>query len=1105
MMRTWIGVALLAAAWLLGTGHYVAAGPIACTVVIVIGALLLCGSTGRLSPRREAWLAVALIVPAAWYASWPLRAAPLLILAGLVLELLPIPLRWPKPAGRGFVAAGVVMLAQAPTMAAYAASTGRCHDLPWPLPDALAGVARLLGIDAAADGPNLVLHSIRQTHRLAATWDLLVDPATLCFFVGSLAALAMVIRSRLPAGRRWPAWIAALRTLTLVVVVWLPIRAGLLLSVYLHRVLRADYDAPLYVMNLFFSPWVHLLMLLGPVLLAWRLVRLPQAAEGETDAADGHPGSVNARAWQYPAAVGMLLVAVAVFATALHWDPVGTRQQGRVMVVERHSTWEPTTRPYDTTWFGEDSCYNYAAAYRYCGQYFRMSRLLETDRIDHQKLQQCDVLLIKVPTTKDGLPKERDPEHYRKNPARYTKDEVAAVLRFVERGGGLLLIGDHTNVFNSGTYLNDIARPMGFTFRHDLLYSTGHKPYQQSYRTPQVPHPAIQHLPPMDFAVSNSIDPGRSRGRAVIRGSALFSLPSEYHHSNYMPAPEHRPEMRYGAFVQLWSTRYGKGRVLAFTDSTIFSNFCTFQPGKAELLVGMLEWLNHRGPPDPRPWLTAPGILLLAAGLWMARRRRDAWPVLLAAGTCGWVIASMAVAAVHRRHMPVPKIEPPTTPMTRVAVDRTLSEVPLSNGANVQGDGNGYGTFEQWIARTGCYTVRQTGPPTDCDDALLVICPNRSVSPQYRGQLKRYVAEGGKLLLVDSPENTTSTANSLLDPFDLSIDHQELVAGELIVADDWPGGIRLQRACPVSGGEPMARLDSTPVGAMTSHGQGTVMALGFGSFFNDRGMGYFGEPAVWMAQPNAFMLYQNNTYTRYNVQFALLDALLGDRRPARFFSARVVLDRTLSQVPLTGEDPKAVQDNGFKAFEDWIYFFGYRPIRGTPQESFAGDALVVLYPSREVSREFRSNLTQYVAKGGTVLVVDAPENTGSTANTLLKTFGLSIDRLLQQDQRQRRLVVEREKGPPWPNVAIAGACRVNGGRPFAYWGQIPVAATARHGKGAVTAVGFGSVFSNANMRASWSLEPASKTLYPANLQLAILSALISDRPFPSCIPNLGGQ
>ena len=85
---------------------------------------------------------------------------------------------------------GIVLLVQALVLELYAAHTAYTHELPWPLPDMLAGVATLLGIDATADGSNIVMHSMRQVHRLGATWELLLDPATLLFFVGGLTMLA---------------------------------------------------------------------------------------------------------------------------------------------------------------------------------------------------------------------------------------------------------------------------------------------------------------------------------------------------------------------------------------------------------------------------------------------------------------------------------------------------------------------------------------------------------------------------------------------------------------------------------------------------------------------------------------------------------------------------------------------------------------------------------------------------------------------------------------------------------------------------------------------------------------------------------------------------
>jgi hypothetical protein len=430
-----------------------------------------------------------------------------------------------------------------------------------------------------------------------------------------------------------------------------------------------------------------------------------------------------------------------------------------------------------------------------------------------------------------------------------------------------MMIGDHTNVFNSSTYLNDVARSFGFTFRNDLLFRVG-TPYEQPYRGAWPPHPAVQHMGPMDFAVSCSIDPGRSRGRAVIQSTGLWSLPAVYHVPNYHPPSEYRPEMRCGAFVQLWATNHGKGRVLAFTDSTIFSNFCIFQPGKAELWLAMLEWLNHGSPWDDRaarlmvviPVALVAVVMLIAGVLW-ARGLGGAWIVLLAAGTFGWTAAGWTLATVDRHAMPPPS---PDKPMAKVVIDRTLSDVWLSKGAFIQSDGEGFGLLEQWITRLGYFTARRSGPNVFTGDALIVLCPTQSVSSAYREGLVEYVAAGGRLLIVDSPDSAGSTANSLLWPFGLAVDHSAAQEGELVVSGS-ATGIRVA-ACKITGGETLARLGPMPTSATIHYGKGRVTAIGFGAAFDDANLGY-----NWMQVPDEQMR------KRYDLLYTLLRAVVEDR------------------------------------------------------------------------------------------------------------------------------------------------------------------------------------------------------------------------------------
>ena len=96
------------------------------------------------------------------------------------------------------------------------------------------------------------------------------------------------------------------------------------------------------------------------------------------------------------------------------------------MFVERHAPWSPSDRPYDTQHFGGGDAegsvsYTYTVAYNWLSQYYDMSRLQESDENDDKTLDGCDVIVIKIPRY------------------RYSRDELAAVQRFVERGGGQLL------------------------------------------------------------------------------------------------------------------------------------------------------------------------------------------------------------------------------------------------------------------------------------------------------------------------------------------------------------------------------------------------------------------------------------------------------------------------------------------------------------------------------------------------------------------------------------------------------------------------------------------------------------------------------------------
>jgi len=832
MRRAWLGLAFLSVSWLFGLGCYHDPNWAAWVVVVAIGTSLLVGVGVRMPERRERVAVAAMLLPAMLLAPWPHRAAVVLLFVGLVVTAAPIPRDWPAKLGVAAIAAGVVLTMQALAMLFYESVTARSHELPWRMGQVVYGAARLLGIEAALDGSSLALASMRQVHPVGATWELLLDPVTFAFLFGGMALLCLWRSGR--------SLVPAILGLAICVVVWLPVRTGLLIAVYMHRALRTEYDSPLVLMSQFWNPWVHLLLLAGPVLLAVRFVAVSSAIASEGSRAGGPPASRRVAA-VVTAFVGTLLLTMGMV-----WDASGPKKQGRVWIDEHRSTWERTDKPYDPNWYGQESGYNYACIYDYCSRFYDMGRL--DSPIDANTLDDCDVLVVKVPT------------------ARYDPNEIAHIERFVEAGGGLLLIGEHTNVFNTGTYLNDISERFGFRFRHDCLFDID-TVFDQLYRRPSVPHPIVQHVGPMHFAVSCSIDPGLSNGRAAIAARGLRSLPADYHASNYYPQVTDRAEARYGAFVQLWTTHHGSGRVAAFGDSTIFSNFSTFEPGKAELMLGMLQWLNYRNPAlDSRLVLVGLGVLLVGGAFVAGRGWTGGWLVLLGAGLLGVSAAGAATAGIHRAVMPAAQ---PVRPLTRVVIDRTVCETPLSKSGFIAGEANGFGIFERWILRLGYFTGRAEGDDAFDGDLLVLLYPSREIRPDFREHLVDYVTGGGKVLVIDSPANGESTANALLGPFGLKMDRQFPLSGPLETPEGWPGGVVVETASAVQGGDPLIRLAGRPVAATAYVGEGTVTAVGFGARFADLKMGVIGDVIPDAALRNV-----------YELEFRLIRALVGEMEPS---------------------------------------------------------------------------------------------------------------------------------------------------------------------------------------------------------------------------------
>ncbi|HYM81958.1 MAG TPA: DUF4350 domain-containing protein [Candidatus Limnocylindria bacterium] len=823
MFAAWLGVLVLAFAWLRGLpvftldsrgfGVWIAAGT----------ALLILGCRADLGPRSLTLLQAALLGSASLAGVLllppPHQIGPLLLLGAAVLSLLPVRSLVSRVLP-GLWVAGTVLALQAALAPILFILASRLHDAPL-LTAVLYYPLKLLAPETVRTGS--VIHMVTPVDSVGLTPSF----EKLGLFPGVLAAAGFAVLVFLhPRGRgRMLGFVALCAAYA-----WLRL---LILFLVVSRFRDSGVFWELGPMFLSFLP-------LPVALAAWWARGVAARAEVATKESEtARPG------FPWRVAFGALLVTAGVTLFFGYHDP-GVRKQGRVLIDESHSDWEWTTQPFDRQWYGGRSGYNYYCLADFWSRHYRV----ETHRrgLTPEFLSQWDVVVIKTPT------------------APYSEAEIEAVADYVRAGGGLLLVGDHTNVFGSSTYLNPIAGRFGMYFRYDATYTLSNFALTRYQPPPQLPHPVVRNVPEFLFATSCSLDPPLL-SENVILGYGLRGIYLDYSETSYFPTKTDKLDFDFGVIVQAGGAQIGKGRILLFTDSTVFSNFFMFIPGKPELALGMIDWLNRS---NRFHTLRLLFLLLALIGLvlfaWGVRGspRWHALQALVIAGLLGFVATQRACDALAARDYPLPQ---PRQPIEEIVFDAEHGDFLLPRHDLVYGYWNAIQTFYVWTQRIGLVprvADRLEDALSHPGRALVEFNPRRSFDLQEIDGIVDFVRRGGMLVVIDTPENEESSANELLGPFQMSFSSQVqdsiAVLRPLGAAGAWlraPGPVDTlgvaAKARAVEGAQPLLVLpEGETVMGYQPFGRGTVLAFGAGRLFSDEVMG----GTATMPTPHQRALYQ---------------------------------------------------------------------------------------------------------------------------------------------------------------------------------------------------------------------------------------------------------
>lgn len=328
---------------------------------------------------------------------------------------------------------------------------------------------------------------------------------------------------------------------------------------------------------------------------------------------------------------GFVMIALGT-ATGLGWSivPPGAEKSGRILVDDRFcGIWEPTARRLDTDWYGDFPTYSFTSLAEWLGKWFSID--VNTDRkYDDDLLSRYDILILKTP--EESIPAQ----------------EVSAIDRFVRQGGGLLLVGDHTNLLGMGTYLNAISAKYGIRFRYDSVSDGPTGGFVDVLGPPIGRHVGSLHVDHLQFMTSCSLQISSS-AESVLSAEGCRREPHDYAGSSFFGRRGPHPEMEHGRTVLAATTKVGLGRVAAFTDSTVWSSFAVFSYDREKLAMDMIRMLNRESSPLESPLRVAAGIAaLLGLTLGIAFARSGLAGTAIVMGLSGAWSGDAIAEGLHR-------------------------------------------------------------------------------------------------------------------------------------------------------------------------------------------------------------------------------------------------------------------------------------------------------------------------------------------------------------------------------------------------------------------------------------------------------------------------
>lgn len=404
-----------------------------------------------------------------------------------------------------------------------------------------------------------------------------------------------------------------------------------------------------------------------------------------------------------------------------------------VVFDESHGKWETVQSSFGPDDFGRAANYTYSQLFQKTKQLVGKSSMLESES--------------------DPLP-DTDTLFVIKMPAEPLSEKFSLqVAEWVKQGGRLLLVGDHTDLYDTTQHANALLSPyFGLRINDDATYNPIGMP-----TLPTVPE-AGAFLGRIDaHGRQFAWQTGASFQRLPLQGIELMT----YGHS-FAEAGDYSRTNRFGPFIPELSKRFfnhsavvavahGRGAVAVLLDSTPWSNFSIFREQYTQMLRGLVCALEH--PTQLFILSTVAMVLGLLAGLALLLPLHIVMPVSgLFVGVA--LSSGLAIGGVSwskhqdERDFGLRVIAGPSARLEFLKQIIAPGERNYSRIVSAMGK---YGLMP--LASTPGTEI----PSLDSAKRWLVIEPSPEQLPNY-SDLLDHIRHGGDLVVMFAPEQATNPA-----------------------------------------------------------------------------------------------------------------------------------------------------------------------------------------------------------------------------------------------------------------------------------------------------------------------------------------------------------